>query len=91
MNPNEMTDPRVVKAENREESKAKASANKGAYKRLMTNADFQVFYNYLETCYNSYIESGGSVQVPKEQRDFLLAEGATIHKILKHIERQTKD
>lgn len=89
MNPNEMTDPKVVKAENREQVAAEILARKGAYKRLMKNADFMIFYNYIETCYNSYIESGGEAQVNKETRDFLLAEAATLHKVLKYLERQT--
>lgn len=91
MNPNEMTDPRVVKQENREEAKAKASAAKGAYRRLMADKDFQTFYNYLETCYNSYIESAGESRITKDERDFLLYEAATIHKILLYVKRQTKD
>jgi hypothetical protein len=90
MNPNEMTDPRVVKAENKLESQASASAKKGAYRRLVENPDFNIFYNYLETCYNSYIESGGEAQTPKDIKDHVLAEAATIHKILAYVKRQAK-
>lgn len=90
MNPNEMIDPRVVKQENREEAKAKASANKGAYKRLVSNKDFQVFYNYLETCYNSYMEAGGSATTPKDVKDHMLIEAAFIHKTFEYLKRQAK-
>lgn len=94
LHPNEMTDPnqiRVVKAENREKAASEASARKGVYKRLVKNEDFQVFYNYLETCYNSYIEAGGEATTPKDIKDHVLAEAATIHKLLKYVERQSKD
>jgi len=94
LHPNEMTDPnkiKVVKADNREKAASEASARKGVYKRLAKNEDFQVFYNYLETCYNSYIESGGEVRLPKDERDFLLYEAATIHKIIQYVQRQSKD
>lgn len=91
MNTNEMTDPKIVRAENKLEAKAKASSKKGAYRRLINNKDFQIFYNYLKTCYNSYIEAGGEATTPKDIKDHVLAEAATIHKILMYVERQTKD
>jgi hypothetical protein len=90
MNPNEMTDPRVVKAENKLQAQAEALAKKGAYKRLMENPDFIIFYNYLETCYNSYMEAGGSVQTPKEAKDHMFIEAAFIHKTFEYLKRQAK-
>lgn len=90
MDPNAMTDPNPVKQD--DESKrlaiAKRTSTKNVYRRLMVNEDFKVFYSYLEMCYNSYIESGGEAQIPKDTRDHLLAEAATLHKILKYLERQ---
>ena len=94
MNPNEMTDPnpkRVVTSSNKAEAKAKASAKKGIYRRLMKNEDFLDFYNYLEMCYNSYIELGGEATTPIDIKSHVLAEAATIHKILGYVKRQTKD
>lgn len=88
MDPNEMTDPRVIKQENREQAKAEALAKKGGYKRLMKNPDFLVFYNHLETCYNSYMEAGGDSTTPKDMKDDLLRESATLYKIMKFIDRQ---
>jgi len=91
LNPNEMTpasDPKVIRDENKLEAKAKALRTKGVYRRLLDNPDFQEFYDYLEMCYNSYMTSGGSSQTPKETKDHLLGEAATIYKIQQYIKRQ---
>jgi len=69
---------------------AQRNAMKVAYKRLMENPDFIIFYNYLETCYNSYMDQGGAIELPKDHRDFVLAQSQAFYKILEHIKRQAK-
>lgn len=86
-----MTNPGIVKPdeESRRTAKAKTTSNKNAYRRLAQNPDFHIFYTHLEMCYNSYMEAGAESSTPKDVKDHLLAEAASIHKILSYLKRQT--
>jgi len=91
MNPNAMTPAtpgKITREENKQEAKAKALRLKGVYRRLQDNTDFKEFYEYLEMCYNSYMTAGGSADTPKDIKDDLLREAATIYKIMQYIKRQ---
>lgn len=91
MDPNAMTPPptrHVVTPQNKEVKTSDKVTSRETYRRLLANEDFKKFYEYLDTCYNSYMESGGSSQTPKDMKDDLLREAATIYKIQAYIKRQ---
>lgn len=85
-----MPDPRIIKAENKVQAQSETIARKAAYRRLLQDPDFKYFYDYLEMCYNSYMDQGGALELPKDSRDFINAQSNMLYKILEHLKRQAK-
>lgn len=86
-----MPDPNIghiVKKENKLDSKSEANSKKAAYRRLAKNADFKIFYDYLEMCYNSYMDQSGSPEITQDTRTFLQNQANMLFKILQHLKRQ---
>jgi len=91
MHPNAMTpatERKVIREEAKLEAKAKALKTKGVYRRLLNNEDFQQFYDYLEMCYNSYIDTAGEPQLERHHREFLNIQASAYKKTLDYIKRQ---
>lgn len=77
---------------NNKEAKEKAAVDrqaiKASYKKLQNELSSVDLVNHLKTCYNTYNEASGGIQLPTHLRLSYLDKANTIKEILDYIERQ---